>query len=306
MVCVLAALGLASCKCTPELNNNNNNTNKPTNDSSTLTDSVPAPACVAPEIEPNNSVSEATELPLEQLGCGVIAEQGDIDFFVANVTEEGWISIATAAKSIASNADLQMVVTPPEGSAAIRADDEGTTDATLLFPGSPGEWEVQLSEQNFNGGDAYWYQVAVSSAKAPVEWTKAEVEPNDDLPYATEVIHGDVVFGDMDENLDGDWFRIDVPPGKHELEVEVTAYAEGSAGDFVLFLSDAASNLLPLGCIPQTTCAKRGNPLDPALHDPVFSWSSDGNEQLFVKISEENFQWGKPSWYVISFSLVSS
>lgn len=298
---------MASCRCQPDLGGKDKPNPQTTPPDSTPPDSgVNTTGCPIVEVEPNNSVAEGTDLPPERLACGVIGEPGDIDFYVSEVTEEGWISISSAALAIASNANIQMVVTPPAGTAAVRADDEGTVDASLRFPGSPGTWEIQLSEQNFNGGEDYFYELVVSSAKAPLEWSFAEVEPNDELITAVPVVHGDAVFGDMGQNLDGDWYRIDVPPGKHELEVEVVAFAEGSAGDFVLYLSDSAENLLPLGCNPATTCANRGNPIDPALHDPILSWTSDGNEQLFVKISEENFQWGRPSWYVITFSLVAS
>lgn len=303
---VLAVVALHGCSCTPDLNNppNKDNTTSSTDSTPPPTDSGPPPLCAVPEIEPNDSVSEATSLPLELLGCGVIAEPGDIDVFETEVVEEGWISVNAIARSIGSFANVQFVLEPPDGSAAIRTDDEGTTDASLLFPGTPGTWSVQIAEQNFTGGDQYTYRVAVSSAKAPLEWTLAEVEPNELLANATVVTSGASVFGDMDQNLDGDWFRIDVPPGKHTLTVEVIAYAEGSAGDFNLYLSDAAQNLLPLGCDPATTCVTRGHPIDPALHDPILEWESEGNEQLFVKVVEENFRWGKHTWYVASFSLV--
>ncbi len=285
---------------------NNNQRTTTAGDSGTPVDSVPAPPCAVPEQEPNDSVAEANALPLELKGCGVFAAPGDFDVFATEVDEEGWLAVGAVAKRIGSFADVQMVLTPPTGSAAIRVDDEGTTDASLLFPSTVGTWTIQLAEQNFNGGDNYFYEVIASIAKAPVEWTASEVEPNDDLATAMPVAPGDAVFGDMGGNLDGDWFRIDVPPGKHELVVDVTAYAEGSAGDFVLYLSDAGGNLLPMGCNPSTTCATRGDPVDPALHDPVLSWTSDGNEQLFVKIAEEGFQWGRHTWYVIAFSLEST
>lgn len=306
MVGLLAASLLQGCSCTPDLgnpNNNNNNTTSSTDSTPPPIDSGPEPLCAVPEIEPNDTVGEATTLPLELLGCGVIAEPGDIDVYETEVAEDGWLSVVTVARGMGSFADIQFVLQPPDGSAAIRTDDEGTTDASLLFPGTPGAWSIQVAEQNFTGGDQYFYRVIATTAKAPVEWTVAEVEPNDALLTAMPVGSGTTVFGDMGQNLDGDWYRIDVPPGKHTLTVEVVAYAEGSAGNFVLYLSDAGQNLLPMGCNPATTCATRGHPIDPALHDPILEWESDGNEQLFVKVSEEDFRWGRHTWYVATFTL---
>lgn len=303
------ALAVHGCKCTPDLDNDNDKDKDPPDP--TPTDSWPDTGdvdkpCAYPEQEPNNTDAEANELPLEQIGCGTFSEAGDIDVFVADVVEEGWLSVATAGRSIGSFADIQFVLEPPDGSAAVRTDDEGTTDASLLFPGTPGRWELQLSEQNFTGGDVYFYQVSVSSAKAPLEWTATEVEPNNDLASAMPVAHGDVVFGDMDDNLDGDWYRIDVPPGKHTLIADVTAYSVGSSGDFVIYLADVQQRLLPLGCNPNGNCGTFGDPIDPGLRDPLLEYESQGNESLFVKVGEEQFHWGRHTWYVISFSLVGT
>lgn len=307
--CVLgAAVGFTGCQCQPTIPNNNKQ-DPPTNQDSGATTgdtgSVAKP-CAVPETEPNNSVTEANELPLEQMGCGVVSQPGDLDVFVTEVEEEGWLAVTTIARPLGSVSDIQFILEPPEGSAAYRLDDEGTTDASLLFPGTPGRWEIQITDQNFSGGDDYFYNVIVSSAKAPVQWTASEVEPNDALATAMPVMSGDVIFGDMEDNLDGDWYRIDVPVGKHTLLATVTAYAEGSAGDFVVYLSDAQQNLLPMGCNPAGNCATRGHPVDPALHDPILEWESEGNETLYVKVNEEDFRWGRQAWYIIAFELVST
>ena len=316
--------GASACSCNPELPDDPPDTT--TEDTSRppppdTQDTGPEPDCAVPEIEPNNTDAEATLLPKETLGCGTIDAPLDIDNFVTEVDEEGWLSITTAARSIGSIADIQLFLNPPEGSATFRQDDEGTTDASLLFPGTVGTWRIQVSEQQFSGGEDFFYWVSVSTAKAPVEWDRGEVEPNDGLPDAMLVADGDSVFGDMDESGDGDWYRIDVPdidldgdgnPDKHTITVSVDGYTYGSAGDFSLWRTDAAGVLQPPGCddniddgvpIDEVACEIRAPAIDPAVHDPVMEFDSVGGETVYIKLDEQMFHSGPHTWYVIRFSV---
>jgi hypothetical protein len=253
-----------------------------------------------PEVEPNGTPDEATVLPKEQVGCGVFGEVGDVDVFVTDVDEEGWLSVAVAAWAFGSEADPRILLTGPEGAGVIRGDDLNTQDASLLFPGVPGEWVVTLDNQKSTAGDGAFYSVSVSTAKAPIEWDFAEVEPNDGNTTAQELSHGDSVFGDRHSNLDVDWYRIEVPEDKHTVTIDVEAFAWGSGGDFSIFLFDGFLAQLPENCID---CEFRNDPNDLANPDPLVVYTTEGPATLYFNLTEVGFLWGPPSWYVVRVSV---
>ena len=211
------------------------------------------------------------------------------------MAEENWLEVVTVARNLGSSADVSLLLTPAEGGAVQRQDDEGTTDASLNFPSVVGPLTVSVTEQNNQGGGDYHYELVVSISKAPVDWTATEVEPNDGQADAGLWAHGDRIFGDMDSNLDSDWYGIDVPEGRHLVTATVEAYAFGSAGDFNLTWFDAGLNLLagPLF----------RHPIDPALHDPILEVESTGGETLYLKLSENDFRWGGHAWYVLDLRM---
>ncbi|NCG18364.1 MAG: hypothetical protein GWP91_05035 [Rhodobacterales bacterium] len=306
-VCVGALAALGGCSCQPGLPPDpNDDTSKEDTSVTTTEDTAPAPPCDAPEVEPNGSADEASSLPLEQIGCGVFEAPGDFDVFVTEVAEEGWLSFSTVATKLGSFADMQIVVSPSNGAAVDRRDDPNVKDASLLFPAPAGTYIIQLIEQSFQGGDNYHYEVVVSRAKAPVDWSASEIEPNNDLASAYSVGDGDALFGGMSSNTDSDWYRIDVPAGKHTLTATVDAFNFGSGGNFSLFLFDDALGSLPEGCesagVPPVNCLFTG-PLEGFGYDPGLTYESLGDEVLYVKISDEEFKFGDPVWYVIRFSL---
>lgn len=301
----LVALGVgAGCSCKPDLGPNNPNPDPPEEDTdatdSDPVDTAPPPPCDAPEIEPNDTIGQATPLPMETIGCGAWDAPGDIDYFVFDLDEEAWVTVAVAAKALGSIADAHLVVQAADGSAMNRVDDEHSTDATLVFPGVPQLYTIQLVEQNLQGGsDRYFYEVVAAVTKPPVEWTVLESEPNDSPGEALDLADGDVVYGDMADPTDSDWFRIIVPPGKHTVRVEVMGYQLGSAGDFALLYYDEDVEPLPHGC---NNCVVHG-PLGAQGKDPAFEWQSAGDEILYVRLFEVEGRNGSAIWYSLHVTL---
>ena len=124
-----------------------------------------------------------------------------------------------------------------------KSDDIESKDATLVFQAPPGEYSAVAADQTFGGGERHTYRLLVSEAKAPVEWSSEEIEPNDESSEALVVGDGDQIYGTMDNGVpleDFDWYRIAIPGGKHELTIDVDAFDHGSGANLAAILYDGS------------------------------------------------------------------
>jgi len=310
----LSALA-AGCNCRPELPDANpDDVSETTTDTAPppIGDTAPPPPCDVPETEDNGSPSTANLLPMEVVGCGQLQEAADFDYWDTTVPADAWVRFAVVSRGLGAIADVHLLVVPEGEAAAKREDDEGTTDASLLFPAKAGDYSIAVSEQNFNGdSERYEYELVVSTSKAPLEWDRYEVEPNDDHAGAQQVFAGEVLFGDMQGGIDNDWYWMDVPSGKHTLTVTIEAYAYGSAGNFSLWLYDAWQGLLPAGCDPEgcgpgqpncVSCEVMGPPVGFA-RDPILEYESLGSETLYWRVVEFETKFGEAYWYTMRVDL---
>ena len=307
----------AGCSCSPKLPDQNNDPDSSTVDSAPIEtgDTGPPPPCAVPELEDNGTPALANALPMEQVACGRLQEPNDLDYFETVVDADAWVRFAIVSRGLGAIADVHLLISPDGEPAARRIDDEGTTDASLLFPAKANTYTITVTEQFFNGADErYDYELVVSTSKAPMEWDRFEVEPNADSASATLVQPGEVLFGNMEVSLDNDWYRLDVPPGKHTLTVTVDAYVLGSAGNFSIWLYDDALSLLPDGCDPGGCgpaqqncewCEVYGPPVG-FSHDPILEFESLGNETLYWRVVEYDSKFGDPYWYIMSVDLEGS
>ncbi len=312
-----SSLYLAGCSCTPSLPNQNNGDDDTTVDSATIEsgDTGPDPICDVPELEDNGSLASANLLPMEQIACGELQEPGDLDYWETEVDVETWLRVAVVSRGLGAIADVHLVVAPEGETAAKREDDEGTTDASLLWPAKPSTYSITVNEQNFNGDDErYEYELVVSTSKAPLEWDRFEVEPNGDFGSAMAVDAGEVIFGNMQGGIDNDWYMLDVPIGKHTLTVTIEAYSYGSAGDFSIWLYDDMQGLLPEGCDHDGCGPAQQNCVDcevfgpPAgfAHDPILEFESLGGETLYWRVAEFQSEFGDAYWYTMKVELEGS
>lgn len=313
LVLGLSAL-LTGCTCRPALPTPTETTEtdtETTGNTGTTGDTAPPPPCPVPEIEPNDSVTEPGALPMERRACGTIDAPLDLDVWEFTLEDDSWLAVEVEASS-GSIADMNLLLTPDQGSwAATRADDPESKDTHLLFPAPAGVYTVTVSEQTFQGGERYGYDLLVSESKAPVDYTRAEVEPNDTQAAAEVISDGDVVLGTIDGNgalADLDWYRISVPAGKHTLTVDLDAYDLGSAADLTVYLYDQALNPLPIGCrdpcgVPTCVpCAFEGG-IRGVEFDPLASYDSVGGETLYVQVLEDASREGPASWYAMTIRL---
>jgi hypothetical protein len=265
-------------------------------------DTAAQPPCATPEAEPNDDGATANVLPLERWACGLVDDAGDADWWTFDHDDEGWLQVEVDAAD-GSFADMTFILEPAAGGwSASRDDDSEAADTTLLFPAPAGGYSLRTREQTASGGERYGYELLVSEAKPPVEWTRTEVEPNGTGPTALPIFSGDAVFGEMFSDSpvpDFDYFVIAVPAGPHTVTVDVDAFDHQSAQDVDVQIRDA--DLAELKLI------KTGG--TGALLDPLGAYSSSGSEFLYFQVLQHEADdvpvpRGSPAhWYVLTVTV---
>jgi hypothetical protein len=277
-------------------------------------DTGPPKPCAIPELEPNDSIDIAQELPMERKACGDFEEPLDLDFWRFELPEDGWIGVRVDAVHLGSIADVHVIVTSDVGVNAGREDNEDNTDATLLFPALAGSYDILIADQAGNGAEErYHYELLATWDKEPVDWTERDLGTNTNAGAAQVVADGARVLGAVDDPtlIAEDWYVIDVPSGKHTLLVSVDAFRMGSPGDFSVFLYNEDLEALPLGC--KDSCSSPGcvecefavGVVDQE-RDPIAEYDSPGNELVFIRIREADNRVGFAYWYAMDVSLEGS
>ncbi|MEZ4318081.1 MAG: hypothetical protein R3F61_11275 [Myxococcota bacterium] len=300
------ALLCAGCHCRPDPSvpdTDADDTSRPRD--TAPEDTGPEPPCALPESEPNNSGPEADLLPLEIEACGQFRAPGDSDFWSVELTEESWLGIRVDARENGSFANPAVVLSATDGLAVLRSDGSETADVHLLFPTVARDFTLLVLEENQQGdvGQRYFYDVIATVQKAPREWTRVELEPNDARADAVPVLDGDAVFGVIEDNDDGDYYRIDVPVGRHTLRVSVDAFDMGSPADTVLYLQNAAG-MSPI-CPTSAGCVFARGEVG-FERDPSFEFTSEGDETLYVRVLPETGLGSPVHWYVLDVALEGS
>ena len=248
LVLLLAACqGCASCY-TPNLGQNNNqqsNQNSSNDDGDDPSDGggvggstgglTDPPPCDVPEEEPNDSRSEAQDLPPEQWACGFISEQGDIESFNTVASEDGWMTVWARGAVFGSTADLQVLIEDLDDNdnKAGQSWMPGSTDALLTVPVAAGtEWLVQVVDDQSTYSDSHEWQLIATIDKPPVEWDFSENEGagNNAIWSGLPLEDGDVVYGTLERN-DQDFWTFEVPEGRTVVDVRVHAWNFGSPAD---------------------------------------------------------------------------
>jgi hypothetical protein len=301
----LSALA-AACSCRePELPGDDNTDTDPQSTADTATtptaDTGPEPLCDAPEVEPNDTINEPTDLPMDRLGCGGFDEEGDFDHWRFSLNDDGWLAVRVEAND-GSLANVAVILSGNETDvAASRDQNEEDEDVHLLLPVPADDYIVNVREEAGKAGERYTYEILASVAKEPeffdedgayIDWF-FEAEPNDDPALAPDLRNGDAILGFSDVQFDVDYYAVAVPPGRHELIFEVQAYAKGSAGDFVLTLFDSELNELKRRAVGQLDYER-----DPYLH-----YFADGDELLYIQVRDEDSRGNEAMWYLLTTSI---
>lgn len=293
-------VGWQGCTCRPDLSDPSNPSDTSSSTTSdTTADTGPAPLCAAPEAEPNGSTDEANALPLEVWACGSFGAENDGDYWSFSHVEDGWLKVEVDAAN-GSVADPMVFLTPAEGGWAVqREDDLGASDLTLVFLAPAGDYSVFVAEQGGAGGDRFGYDLLVSEAKPPVEWTAIETEPNDTALEAIPIAVGAEIYGTLEKEgplPDFDYYVIAVPAGPHVLGIDVDAFEASSSADVDIVIRNQS-----LEQVRQIS----GGGTDQTPKDPLGDYLSDGAEVLYIQVvNGDAYQSESPAhWYVLRVSL---
>jgi len=299
------ALFAVACACQdPPLPDDNTETEdtSDTSDTAPTGDTGPEPLCDAPEVEPNDTVNEPTELPMDVYGCGGFEEAGDFDHWSFTLADDAWIEVRVAATNDGSLANVGVILSSDSNTvAAARDDNEGDENVDLLFPAPADTYTLNVREESAQFGERYTYEVIASQAKEPDFYTDdgefidyvEEPEPNDDPLAAPSLRDGDAILGFSDAQFDVDHFRVSVPPGRHTLRFEIIAYDEGSVGDFEMTLFDEDLESVKTARFGEVGFER----------DPILQYNSNGDELLTLQVRDEEGRGNSAMWYLLLASI---
>ncbi len=296
--------GCRGCQsCTPDLpddTDDSSDTGDTGDEDTGDTGEIAEPLCDVPEVEPNNTGADATPLPMEQEGCGFFESVLDLDYWDFTLEREGWLQVRVDARTLGSFAHPQLLVESEVSGESAAITYAGSEDALLLFPALPDDYTALLVDDGGQGGEEYFYEIVASQAKEPLYWSLDEVEDNDTIGGAQELESGDELFGFIGDNRDQDWYRVDVPAGKHTLILDIDAWEHGSAArtKIVVYRGDRADEA---EVIERFVVGEEG--WEP---DPWGEVSSPGDETLWLQIQDKHNQSGRTCWYRLEVELEAS
>lgn len=267
-------------------------------------DSGPEPPCQQPEVEPNNSFDEANELSMERQACGEFQTVVDADFWTFTLTEPAWLGVEVDAFRLGSEADVSVAISSAEtGVSAGINYYHGTPDVFVHFPSPPGTYDVLVRQTvgAFGGqgeGPRFFYELIATSSKPPLDWQLDEAA-NESLEAAMPVLSAASpapvrVFATLSTLADQDWFRVDVPAGRHRLQARVLAHEYGSMGNFMIERYRTSGQLAA-----RATDGQIGWEADPWMEVRTVA-----AETMLFRVIEEAGSYGLPMWYVLELSLV--
>ncbi|MFH1468988.1 MAG: hypothetical protein ABIO70_31670 [Pseudomonadota bacterium] len=315
---MLLAAGLLGCKsCAgcfhPEQptkpNEHHGETDEPldTEDTSPVVDTAPPPPCAVPETEPNNSLGDANAVPLEQQACGDFLDAGDGDWLVFPGEDADWLRVEVDAASRGSRASVAFsLMARASGELTLKTSDAFVEDPWILFPAlGDEEYHLYLTEADALSGDDYGWWLLVSEDKAPVGWTREEVEANNTAAQAETVEPGDVIFGRISSSYDYDWYHLQVPASEAGITWTFTVEAYSSGSPLAARMSLYGPEVVgaDIDDVPYLKSVFHDSTV--ADRDPVIEWPSrDATDwYLLVKMTREESEANPGSafhWYTLS------
>lgn len=118
------------------------------------------------EVEPNETIQQATKATAPIAFNGVLSSKADVDFFGFTSTKGQTLEIHVYARRIRSELDPVLVVYNAKGGAIASNDDTGGPDSYVRFAvPADGEYFLEVRDHLKRGGDAFHYRVEVSPLK---------------------------------------------------------------------------------------------------------------------------------------------
>jgi len=266
-------------------------------------DTGPPPPCAVPEEEPNNSVTDAQKLPLERWACGVLLEQGDLDYFYFDVPTAGWYRVWVRGQDIGSSSDLQLAFSNTTSTyTALATTSPNSLDPQIVFYAEGADrFQVSVADTFYGYGDDYIWEMMATESKEPVDWNVVEDEwvgsggSNDALVDGEPVEDGDQILGVLNPGSDQDFYIIDLPAGDVSLVAQVHAWNYGSPLYSTLRVFDMDGTEL-------RERSYGGSGLD---YDPKLTYKTTGPVQLAVQVDVQNNAGGGglSHWYMLELAV---
>lgn len=185
--------------------------------------------------EPNDSPTEATDLPRGGTVEGAVESSTDVDYF--RFTSDGTPIEIPVTRGTDGSGPLGVQLHLPNGQPGSDVTPLAV-GATLTIQGTlaPGDYFVSL--RSLNGGlGSYSLQYSDGGPVSPPPGGNADAnEPNDDTTQATPLAVGQTLGGTIAPASDEDWFAFQAPGGV-SLPIEVAR--SGGTGTFVFQIRDA-------------------------------------------------------------------
>ena len=314
---LLACVGCTACQ--PQINPPNNTDNTVTDSGQqdsgdTAEQETGDPTnnlrCPQVEEEPNDNYEQAKDIELEQWLCGDFEKLIDLDNYRLTIAEDGWMKVWGRAASIGSTTDL--MVTIKEGyDIAPYTDSYGSTDPQMIVPVTAGGEYFASMQDQYNGfSDTHLYEVMFSIAKPPVEYNSLEGETADNIGLnnspenALTVEDGDVLFGQINDNYDRDWYAIALPEDQSAtLTVTVTAFMEGSPLDPIIYLYPQAALTDPDFDIDDYTSVRNNGYGDPNNLDPTLSYTTAQGGTWGLLVRSNASTGSRFHWYTMAIDI---
>jgi pre-peptidase len=242
------------------------------------------------EVEPNESIQQATKAAAPIAFNGVLSSKTDVDFFGFTSTKGQSLEIHVYARRIRSELDPVLVIYNAQGGAIASNDDTGGPDSYLRFAvPADGEYFLEVRDHLKRGGDAFHYRVEVSPLKPEALLGLNEfqqyVEPHIAIPqgnrFALLVNANRQGFGGplkfAGENLPAgvtiESFGMSADQGVAQLILVAApdAAVAGKLGQIVGSLDDAANPAPPFGKVRLPTVLVRGQNNRPFWTEPTES-----------------------------------
>lgn len=257
-------------------------------------DTEPPPFCFMDEPEPNGTLQEAMQIPMESWICGNIDQIADADFYSITTTEPGWITIDLQAASRGSFADMDLAITDGERSVVVY-DAYLSTDPRISFPAdTPGTYVGWVSEHDpLASGDTFTWFLRASLDKPALGWSREEVETNGPAQTNAEPIQIDErVFGTIADTEDVDWFHLTTPADATTIILDVEAYAYGSPLNTTLVVRDAEGDV-----VQWVASGEIDYDLDPHAEIKV-----EGAQDWYLQVFNPEEKGSRFHWYTLSVS----
>jgi len=170
------------------------------------------------EVEPNESIQQATKAGSAVAFNGVLASKTDVDFFGFTATKGQALDIHVYARRIRSELDPLLILYNAQGGAIASNDDaNGTPDSYIRFNvPADGEYFLEVRDHLHRGGDAFHYRIELTPVSATLALGVNEfvqyVEPHIAIPQGNRF---PLLINASRQNFGGPlvFKGLDLPPG---------------------------------------------------------------------------------------------